>query len=221
MWAQQGSPIGQEAEIRVSVEKFHVRAGEQLAQRWHLPGLFGAVIATHHDVPSTLGPLARKVVLADAVASLMEAQLDVEPRDLERVGVPAAFSVPLANVIPRVPPTLAAFEGAKEPVGTELVGPRRSEGPYLVEVTGESARPWPLVRVRESALEVLAPRPLAESLLLEVTLEPGTLHFWVLVGRCERKGQAWATELIPYGLGPEEAHRWRGILAEVGVPEAA
>ena len=210
-----------EDEARTAVERFHVRLGEALAQRWQLPGLIGAVVATHHDAPATLGPLTRRVVLADAVVQLMERQIDVGPSDLERAGVSSAFAAPLASVIPRVPPTLAAFEGAKEPLGTELLRPRRTEGPFFVEVTGESARPWPLLRAREGALEVLAPRPLADSLLLEVTLGHEPLRFWVLVGRCERRAQAWATELVPYALSPEQGERWRALVAKTRVLEAA
>lgn len=214
LWQQTGEPEGSEAGARQTIERFHVRFGGLMAERWQLPGLFGAVIATHHDAPATLGPLTRRVVLADAVAQLMEAQVDVAAADLEKVGVPSAFAAPLASLIPRIPPTVAAFEGTKEPVGTELARPAPVDGPYFVEVTGESARPWPLVRMGDATLEVLAPRPLPEGLLLEVTLEPGSLHFWVVVGRIERQGQGWVTELAPYGLGPDEAARWRALVTQ-------
>jgi hypothetical protein len=220
LWVESGE-ANTEAEARLAVERFHVPFGEVLAQHWQLPGIFGAVIATHHDALGTLGPLTRRVVFADAVVQLLDAKVDVGPLDIERIGVPAAFAVPLSNVIPRIPPTLAAFEGAKEPVGTELKRPVRTDGPFTVEVTGESAGPWPLLRVREGALEVLAPRALAESLLLEVTLEPGPLHLWVVVGHCERANQAWATELVPYGLAPDEAQRWRELVARLKGQEAA
>lgn len=216
LWVENGAPES-EAEARLAVERFHVPFGEILAQHWQLPGIFGAVIATHHDVISTLGPLTRRVVLADAVVQLLEAKVDVGPLDLERAGIPSALAVPLSEVIPRIPPTLAAFEGAKEPVpsATERKRPMKVDGPFTVEVPGELAGPWPVLRVREGALEVLAPRPLAESLLLEVTLDPGTLHLWVVVGRCERRGQAFSTELVPYGLGPEEALSWRELVTKM------
>lgn len=221
LWLEGVASEGGEAEARAALERYHVRAGEALAERWKLPGLFGAVIATHHDERGTLGPLTHKVVLADAVVQLMEEQPDVEPRDLERVGVAPAFAVPLANVLPKVPPTLAAFEGPREPAGTELRAVPRPDSAYVVEVTGESAGPWPVARAREGALEVLAPRALAESLLLEVTVDPGLLRLWVLVGRSERTGQAFITELIPYGLGAQEAVRWRALVAELRRREAA
>ena len=219
---REGTQPESEAEMELAIERFHVRFGGVLAEHWQLPAIYRDVISSHHDASSALGSLTRRVVQADAVAKLLETRAEVGAADLERAGIHGSLAPSLAETIPHLPPTLSIFEGGKEARSTEPArSSRRPDGVFMVEVNGESATPWPLVRVHESALQVLAPQPVGESLLLEVTVVPGPLHCWVVVGRCERSAQSWATQLTPFGLGEKDFAKWTALRNRVKSSKAA
>lgn len=207
--ASPGLPLQEAAEWDALVEKFHVPFGELLAQRWSLPGVLGAVITTHHEPALSLGPLTRAVVLADRVVGLLEQQVEVTAADLEHLGLRRGLAEVVAAAVPGIPGTLRAFDATPPrlvPLPPMTVAPG---GPMRLEVEGEA--PWPVVRLDERTLEVLAPRVQAPHVLLEVTLQPEGLRFWALVERCVARAGPFAVTLAPFALPCEEARRWQAL----------
>lgn len=206
---------------RDAVEQLHVKFGETLAQHWQLPGLFGAVIATHHDAPATLGPLTRRVVLADLVGEQLDRRVVVRASDLEQVGVARTVANELEAIIPHLPPTLAAFDGPPERRG-EGRGPQaRVHHPMAVEVLGEEVRTLAVTRASEELLEVLAPAATPENTLLELRTSPGSVQLWVLVTRSERRPDGWALALRPFALSAASSDAWGAFVTEARALEAA
>jgi hypothetical protein len=213
--------VREEAEWWALVDRHHLRCGGLLAQRWRLPGALGAVIATHHDAPATLGPLPRLAWLADQVVALLEAGPGVDGPALARAGVPPAAVEPLLARLPGIPATLAAFEAGGGPEATETpaLAPRPStasgEAPVglCLEVSGEPGGPWAALHLGRGALEVRSPHRLVPNLLVEGTLLPHRLHFFSLVQRCQAAEGGFAVELRPFALAPEEAALWAQLTA--------
>lgn len=195
------------------VDRFHVPFGEQLAERWHLPGVLGAVVSTHHDEHGVLGPLTRRVVLADAVVASLDQEPVVTVAGLVALGLTRPNAETLAAMLPRIPQALKAFEaeGALEaPSLVEPVAPvggRAIEGLTLVA----DGKFWPVLRVSDRSLEVRAGQALAPNLMLEVRLEPGEVSFWAIVQRVEATHGGWLTELTPFALAPEHLVAWESL----------
>jgi HD-like signal output (HDOD) protein len=216
---RQALGVHQEGSWWALVERFHVRCGELLAQKWHLPGTLGAVISTHHDPEATLGPLPRLARLSDRVVRLLEAGPAVDAPALVEVGLAPEAAQALASRLPGIPATLGAFE-APEPQASEATAllPRAPSATAAapsglrLEVAGETSGPWPATRLSPVALAVLAPRRLVPNLLLEATLLPYGLHFFALVQQCESATDGFATELQPFALAPEEAAQWASLV---------
>lgn len=209
LWPQ-GSPLAErdEAGWATILTRFHVSFGEQLAQRWGLPGVLGAVITTHHDDASTHGPLTKRVVFADRVVALLESQPEVTSADLERLGLAPAHAQSLAVVLHGIPATLRAFD----PTAPSRVRPETKQpvgGGLWAQVDGEPA--WAVTAFEERGLTVRAPRLLAPHLLLEVTVLPAELQFWAIVDSCDSVGGGFTARLLPFALPPEAARQWQSL----------
>jgi HD-like signal output (HDOD) protein len=198
------------------VERFHVPFGEQLAERWHLPGVLGAVVSTHHDEQGVLGPLTRRVVEADSVVTLLEREAVVTVADLVALGLGRPAAEGLAAMLPRIPQALRAFEadGAHEDAPSLIEAEARSPAGRVVEglrlvVDGAS---WPVLQVGARSLEVQAASALAPNLMLEVLLEPTGFSFWAIVQRVEAVHGGWVTELTPFALAPEHLVAWESLV---------
>lgn len=215
---RQALGVREEAAWWALVDRHHLRCGDLLAQRWRLPGALGAVIATHHDAPATLGPLPRLAWLADQVVGLLEAGIGADAAALAAAGVPEAGVEAVLARLPGIPATLAAFEaGGPASPETRAVAPREATaldaapGGLCLEVAGEAAGAWPALHLGAASIEVLSPRWLAPNLLLEATLQPHGMHFFALVQLSRASGGGFATELRPFALAPEEAAHWRHL----------
>lgn len=206
------------------IERFHVAFGEVLALRWGLPGVLGAVLTTHHDWPDTLGPLTRRVVISDAIVALMEAHADVSIEALQELGLSPAHAQSMAELIPRVPVAINAFESKEPAAPASLVKPKvtaqASSSAFVVEVPGEHS--WPIEHVDSHGLVAKTDKSLAPNLLFELSVQPQGLHFWAIVQSCEPKtGGGWVANLRPFALAPEDARQWAALTKMVKQPAAA
>jgi HD-like signal output (HDOD) protein len=203
----------EEREWMQLIERFHVRFGEVLAQRWQLPGVLGAVLTSHHDWPDSLGPLTRRVVVSDAVVELMESHAGVSQEALEELGLDEAHAASMCKLIPRVPQALDAFDSKPAAPKVSLVkkpAPERPRSDALtVEVPGENS--WPVTRVTSRFLEAIADKALPPNLLFELSVQPRELHFWGIVQHCEPQGTGFLVRLCPFALAPEDAKQWAAL----------
>jgi HD-like signal output (HDOD) protein len=210
------APRSEDAWLQL-INWFHVPFGALLAERWQLPGVLGAVVTTHHSDPQTLGPLTRRVVLADRIVECIERSPVVTVADLEACGLARPWAEAVAAQIPRIPLAIASFE--PEPAKTAAVSlvevaPATEAQPlrgYTVEVEHEPV--WQVLRASRRSLEVKATRALAPNVMLEITVRPSNFSFWAVVERVEQQGDAWLTELAPFALPPEHRLAWEALSA--------
>jgi hypothetical protein len=206
LWHEQPGLPTSPATWAALVNHFHVAFGGQLAQRWKLPGVLGAVITSHHEPAATHGPLTRRVMVADRVVELLERLPEVRVADLEALGLERAAAETVAAVVPVIPPVLRAFEGTRESA------PEPTQHELNVLVAGEAG--WEALRVDERSVEVAVSEPLVPNLLIEATLQPPGFQFWALVERCESRDGRLVATLTPFALTPESARHWEALRSQ-------
>lgn len=209
-----------------AVERLHVPVGLVMAARWKLPALVRQVISLHHG-ETTAGcdspGLLDVVRTADAVVRLLVEGTHVTMRELE--GVPALASraerEALVALVEKIPPFIAAFEGAATPAqaaaGRWLRAPRTTlapgERPVDFGVTVTLARrplEFRAAVMASNGLLLHGPQALPENYVVQALLDcaPQPFRIWAVPRLCRPEPAGFRVELRPFGLGGDLRAAW-------------
>ncbi|HSN89611.1 MAG TPA: HDOD domain-containing protein [Anaeromyxobacteraceae bacterium] len=198
------------------VERYHVRLGIALADRWGLSPVLRDAVALHHGGrpahPASAGQLAALSVTG-AVVRVLADQGRVAEEDAAAIrALDQGDADALARTVDRLPRLLAALEGEascsssarKHPARVRPRGVRIRIADTLYEATGFAAH----------QIVARGDVPLPEELLLEVELvsdPPTRFHARVLL--CWPEDGRFGVVLVPFALtGPALLH-WQGLVA--------
>jgi HD-like signal output (HDOD) protein len=215
------------------LEAHHVAFGLSLAAKWQLPEPLTRVIAHHHDEPTPDAACAR-VVRADRIVALMEENATLGAATLAtRTGLAPTTAERLAEKIPSIPATIAAFEAEAQ---AEVVTPKSTadrEPPLrppevlaavalVFEVRGAGA---PLVLDVRSAGDkrfvALGKAPLQVNRLVEFHVVGEALSVWAVVQRVRRLGEVFELDCGLFAMSAEVAAAWKKVRDEGTQREAA
>ncbi|MGC3997469.1 MAG: HDOD domain-containing protein [Anaeromyxobacter sp.] len=210
------------------VERLHVPVGVLLASRWALPLLVRQVVALHHGQTSQgceNPDLLEVVRIRDQIVDLLARAPCVDATDLATVpGLDGREEQQaVARVIERIPPFIAAFEGAS----VDQVVPRTwvtaphsalaaGERPVDLDVTlfsGGTQRRYKALVLAPNGLLLVGTEPVAQNHLLRAVIEGAGLpiELWAVPRLVQRRSDHHRIELQPYGLGGEVRVRWRQL----------
>jgi HD-like signal output (HDOD) protein len=199
------------------VERYHVRLGLALADRWLLPPPVRDCIAHHHsERPDPFGApgLVSAVTTCDAVVRVLADEGRVAEDDAASIrALTQGDADALARTVDRLPRLLATLETDPGPPAI-AVGPRavRSRAPGVRIRIGGSV--YEGVGFAPHQLIVRGDVPLPEELLLEVeVVRDPAVRFHARVLMCWPEDGRFGAVLMPFALsGPALLH-WHGLVA--------
>ncbi len=222
------------------IERYHIRLGVTLAERWQLPGALGAAIALHHDRAEQDGALIKRVNCADAIVSLMESHLEVTSDAVAALGLDAKTAEALSKRISRVPEFITAFEAespeddvSRRSMPSPILSAPKTEfvaapvTKLLIETHGGvfSGQPWVVCGISSNALIVQSSVLVPSHLLIDLSLKPSGIRFWAIVFRCEQLGDSkpavYELTLRPFALNAEATSKWNELVATACLSGAA
>jgi HD-like signal output (HDOD) protein len=206
------------------LEAHHVAFGLALAAKWQLPEALTHVLAHHHDVPAP-DARCRRVARADVIVALLEENATVDAATLvARTGLPEATAHRLAERIPTIPATIAAFEAgvqsaeaaAKPKPGTDEAPLRPPEvmTPVALVFEVRSGKAPLALDVRSAGdkrFVALSKEPLQVNRLVEFHVVGEPLTVWAVVQRVRRLGEVHELDCGLFAMSTEVAAAWRRI----------
>jgi hypothetical protein len=199
------------------VERYHVRLGMALAERWRLPRPIRECIERHHQErveETTTADLVSAVAAADAVVRVLADDGRVDDEDAASIrALTQRDTDALARMVDRLPWILSALERDAGPAAAPAEKPRASERPPGVRLRIADAD-YEAVGFAPRQLLVRGDVPLPEELLLEVELDGDVaVRFHARVLLCWPEGGRFGAVLMPFALtGPALLH-WQGLVA--------
>jgi HD-like signal output (HDOD) protein len=215
------------------LEAHHVAFGLSLAAKWQLPEALTHVLARHHDVPAQEVMCAR-VARADVIVALLEENPTVDAATLvARTGLPEATAHRLAERIPTIPATIAAFEAdvqsAEAPAKPK---PGRDEAPLrppevmtpvalVFEVrSGKAPLALDVRSAGDKRFVALSKEPLQVNRLVEFHVVGEPLTVWAVVQGVRRLGEVHELDCGLFAMSTGVAAAWRRI-RDVGAARVA
>ncbi|MDX2011091.1 MAG: HDOD domain-containing protein [Myxococcaceae bacterium] len=205
------------------LEAHHVGFGLTLATKWQLPEALTHVIEHHHAEPAPDAACAR-VSRADVIVALLEENATLDAATLAaRTGLSPNAAERLAERIPSIPATIAAFEAEAQ---AEVAKPKpvvETEAPLrppevlepvalIFEVRSAGA---PLVLDVRSAGEkrfvALAKAPLQVNRLVEFHVTGEPLSLWAVVQRARKLGEVFELDCGLFAMSAEVAAAWQRL----------
>jgi len=210
------------------VERLHVPVGAAIALRWELPAVIRQIVSLHHGQAShgcDLPELLDVVRLSDQVVGLLPLAASVTAERLSALpGLSSADEQrAVAALIERIPPFVAAFEGADlaEAIPRSWVtAPRSALGPgeravglHVAVTLGRVSRQYEALVLAPNGLVLIGKEPLPENHLARAVIEGAGSPFqiWAVPRLCRARRAHYRIELQPFALGGESRTRWNDL----------
>lgn len=207
-----------DAVVATAIGDHHLGFGALLAARWQLPPSLADAITAHHD-PRAMAPLTRRVQQADRIAEALEDHASLDAVALAEVtGFSPLACRTLAELIPHIPPAIAAFDA--EPVAgaaPKRAAPAAADVKRTVSFTLEvRAKGNSLVldvcKATPTGFVAIAHGPMPVNRLIEVQVMGTQTCLWAVVQSVKTLGASQQLECSLFALAPEVAREWTKLL---------
>lgn len=210
-------------EVRSAIGRHHASFGAVLASRWQLPQSLTNVIVAHHE-PTPGDALCRRVARADRIVMALESHASLDALALADItGASPLACRELAELIPKIPASIAAFDAEAVPVRKPTGKPRQAPNSvsFTLELRGKGGSlVLDVCKATATGFVAIAEGPIPLNRLVEVQVMGTKTSLWAVVQNVRTLGTSQELECTLFALAPEIAREWSKLLEHGSVKAA-